>query len=385
MLNVEVKGISFANKGAELMLHAIIAQFAERGVPARFVVEPTGPYERRVTFGLWQKSRYIRKRINLLAPVSWLPRRLRHMFGIINEAELDLVLDASGFAFGDQWSALIAHDRLGSSIAKLRSRGVPVIVLPQALGPFERADSQKAFKPVLAHASKVYARDDQSFEFCKKLYSSTENLKRCPDFTNLIKGIPSADFNAEEHQLCFIPNSKMLEKRADGDSYVEFMVAAIKAAQEAAAKPFILIHEAEADRRLTRQIQAQLATPVPVLDPGHALKIKWIIGQSKAVVSSRFHGLVSALSQGVPVLATGWSHKYHELLADYGCAEQLVEINDGATAALERLQQLLNDEAFYQQLKQTIIDKGEWQRQAVREMWDEVFDLLPQQATAAGL
>ncbi|MGQ4276492.1 polysaccharide pyruvyl transferase family protein [Pseudidiomarina sp. E22-M8] len=373
MLNVEVKGISFANKGAELMLHAIIAQFAERGVEARFVVEPTGPYDRRVAFGLWQKSRYIRKRINLLTPVSWLPQRFRHMFGIINESELDLVLDASGFAFGDQWSPLIAWDRLGSTIARLRARGIPVIVLPQALGPFKQSASAKAFAPVLEHANLVYPRDDQSYEFCEKLSNDTFNLKRCPDFTNLIKGLPANEFDPEHHQVCFIPNSKMLEKRQDGDRYINFMVAAISAAQKADKKPFILIHEAAADRRLTAQIQDKLDQTVPVLDPGHALKIKWIIGQSHSVVSSRFHGLVSALSQGVPVLATGWSHKYHELLADYGCAEQLIDIADGDTDALNALQHLLTDDEQHQRLKTTIIEQGKWQRDAVTEMWNEVF------------
>ncbi|CAB0151183.1 hypothetical protein PSI9734_01596 [Pseudidiomarina piscicola] len=377
MLNVEIKGISFANKGAELMLHAIIAQFAERGIKARFVVEPTGPYDRRAAFGLWQKSRYIRKRINLLSPVSWLPRRFRYMFGILNESELDLVLDASGFAFGDQWSSLIAWDRLGSTIAQFRRRGVPVIVLPQALGPFLQSASAKAFAPVLEHANLVFARDDQSFEFCRKLNKSQNNLRRCPDFTNLIKGEVAADFDDEQHQTCFIPNSKMLEKRQDGDRYIEFMVSAIRLAQKAGAKPFILIHEAAADRRLTAQIQAKLEQPIAVLDPGHALQIKWIIGQSRCVISSRFHGLVSALSQAVPVLATGWSHKYHELLSDYGCEEQLIDIGKGHEEALMVLKRLITDVAFYQSQKDTISEKGQWQRKAVTEMWDEVFAQLP--------
>lgn len=376
MLNVEVKGISFANKGAELMLHAIIAEFEKRGVAARFVVEPTGPYERRVAFGLWQKSRYIRKRINLLAPVNWLPKRLRHMFGIISETELDLILDASGFAFGDQWSPLIAHDRLGSSIAKLTARGVPVVVMPQALGPFQKPASKKAFVPVLQHANKVYARDEQSLNFCRELLPNAENLQKCPDFTNLIKGIPAAEFNADEHQVCFIPNSKMLEKRNDGQQYIAFMVAAIEMALKEDKKPFILIHEADADRRLTATIQSQLSQQVPVLDPGHALKIKWIIGQSKLVVSSRFHGLVSALSQGVPVLATGWSHKYHELLADYGCAQQLVEVGDDLEPTLTALQRLLTDESYQTELRSIIKEQGEWQRAAVKQMWDETFALI---------
>lgn len=384
MLTVEVKGISFANKGAELMLHAIQAQFAERGVAARFVVEPHGPYQRRISYGLWQKTRYVRKRLNWLAPFQLLPNSVRSMFGMITEAEIDVVLDASGFSYGDQWNPAVARDRLGSSIAKLRKRDVPVVLLPQALGPFNKAPSKHVFKPILEQASLVFARDQHSLAYCQELLgvaadAQPANLKKCPDFTNLIKGIESDLFDAEEHQVCFIPNAQMLAKRADSGQYLDFMVAAIKATQAAQRKPFLLIHEADADRALAAQINEKLEQPVPVLDPGHALKIKWIIGQSQLVVSSRFHGLVSALSQGVPVQATGWSHKYQELLADYNCGGQLFDVNEQTADALANLAQLLQYQEAYQTLKATIEDAGQWQRKAAAEMWDQVFALLPAQ------
>ena len=38
-------------------------------------------------------------------------------------------------------------------------------------------------------------------------------------------------------------------------------------------------------------------------------------------MGSRFHALVAALSQGIPVAALGWSHKYAELLGEFGLRE----------------------------------------------------------------
>ncbi len=58
------------------------------------------------------------------------------------------------------------------------------------------------------------------------------------------------------------------------------------------------------------------------------------------VVSSRFHGCVSALSQAVPCLATGWSHKYQALFDDFGLPEGLLQPVDPDTAVL-RLESML--------------------------------------------
>lgn len=379
MLTVEVKGISFDNKGAELMLHAIQQEFANRKVNARFVVEPIGSYERRVRFELWQKTRWVRKRINWLAPLALLPKPLRHGLGLVNAKEIDVVLDASGFAYGEQWSPQVAKDRLASTISRIKKRGGKVILLPQALGPFESPRHKKYFGHILNHADKVYARDKHSYDYANGLLAPDtpdKVLDQCCDFTNLISGVVDDSYDATQHQVCFIPNSKMLEKRSDGPAYLAFMVELIEASLQKQQMPFMLIHEAEADRNLAEQIQQQLSQRIPVLDPQDALKIKWIIGQSKLVISSRFHGLVSALSQGVPVIATGWSHKYEELLADYGMAHCLFDVSKQAAEGRAQLIRIVSSNSYYREIKESITGKASRQKAEVRQMWSEVFSLI---------
>lgn len=379
MLTVEVKGISFDNKGAELMLHAIQQEFANRKVQARFVVEPIGDFERRSAFKLWQKTRLMRKRVNWLAPFALLPKRMRTILGLVNAREIDVVLDASGFSYGDQWRPLVAKHRLASTITAMKKRGTKVILMPQALGPFEAPLQKKYFGHILNNADKVFARDKHSFDYAIALLApntAPSVLEKCCDFTNLISGMADQSFDSEQHQVCFIPNSKMLEKRSDGNAYVSFMVQLIEKAIDQQAKPFFLIHEADADRRLAERIQLKLSARIPVLDPQHALKIKWIIGQSKLVISSRFHGLVSALSQGVPVIATGWSHKYEELLGDYDIAHCLFDVTEQREAGIQQLVAFLQYAEDYNQARNLIAPRAEEHKTRSKRMWDEVFRVI---------
>ncbi|RUO46641.1 hypothetical protein CWE21_10830 [Pseudidiomarina aquimaris] len=360
------------------MLHAIIEQFQQRGISARFVVEPQGAYERRAQFGLWQKTRAIRKHINYLAPLQLLPRSCRTQLGLVNDSDIDLVLDASGFSYGDQWPWRVAHDRLATSMRRYHKRRVPVVLLPQAFGPFREAKWQRQMQHILAYANLAYARDTTSFDHCTSLlnYQQEASVKRCPDFTNLLKPRPYQAYQPSANSVCVIPNSKMLQKRKDGDVYVNWLVELIHAIQNDEQPVFMLLHEQQQDQGLAATINARLSKAVAVVAPSDARQNKWLIGHSGWVISSRYHGLVSALSQGVPVTATGWSHKYEQLLSDYTCQDALVEPQQNAVAVWQRIHKTLNDATNYGELRARIVESGQWQREAVEKMWDEVFSLL---------
>ena len=79
--------------------------------------------------------------------------------------------------------------------------------------------------------------------------------------------------------------------------------------------PFVLVHES-GDKNLADRL-ASVNPNIPVIHESNPLYIKGIIGHSKFLIGSRFHSLVSGLSQGVPSLGTGWSHKYIELFDQF--------------------------------------------------------------------
>ena len=77
---------------------------------------------------------------------KYIPKRTRvhikNKWGIVFEADIDLVLDASGFAYGDQWG-VINLINTSNEILRLKNRGAKYIFLPQALGPFEKFQKNK--------------------------------------------------------------------------------------------------------------------------------------------------------------------------------------------------------------------------------------------------
>ena len=90
------------------------------------------------------------------------------------------------------------------------------------------------------------------------------------------------------------------------------------------------------DRR-PEEVNATLAAPVPLVDEPSTLAAEAVVWAADLGISSRFHGLISALA-----LACGWSHKYGELMADYGCPRHVIDPRD-ESAWRPRLDGLLRD------------------------------------------
>lgn len=365
-LNVEVKGIGFPKNGVELMLCAIQQQFELRNIPSKFCVESCGDYKLRAQHWFYQKSRVTNLSIDIVKTVSLLPKKLLDFFGIGRPKNIGLVLDVSGFSYGEQLGPDIIKYRLGSTIE------VKVVLLPQALGPFTDEPTRKVASHIFQNADFVYAREPRFYEFASTCADTTK-LGLC---SNLVVGEAYSKFNFNKHKTCFIPNSKMLEKTNKGDSYRNFMSQLINHGLNSGQKPFILIHEGQADLRLAKEILSNVEGDVDIFEPMSPLKIKWVIGQSNVVVSSHFNDLVSALGQCVPVVATGCCHKYQCLLADYDVEHSLFEVDAPLESVSSYLEQLYTEQGFYNKESSTIKASYQKLKVQVKSMWNDVFKFL---------
>jgi polysaccharide pyruvyl transferase WcaK-like protein len=109
-----------------------------------------------------------------------------------------------------------------------------------------------------------------------------------------------------------------------------------------------------------------------VIKEDNPLHIKGIISKSAAVFSSRFHGLVSCLSQAIPCLATGWTHKYEMLLNDYNYSEALLDIHCDDELLYTKVKSVLT-EPSKSMIMENLKKEGLIQKALSEEMWKQVF------------
>lgn len=329
---VEIKGVQFVNKGAELMLHAVIQKLNECDPSAEIVLAPNGnsPYKARAEVNAYQKLS-LKKRFLDLNELSYhLPTKVRkwlkNNWGIVTEADVDVVLDASGFAYGDQWPT--KHlEAVAKEVKRLAKHDKKFIFMPQALGPFTGSDKQAAVKDGFSDAALIFAREQSSFDGIKPYITDVSKLKMAPDFTNLVKGEVEEDYTKYNNTVFIIPNYNMVSERNANSSwkarYVNFLVESVENIVELGYTPILLNHEGKHDGELCEQVKATTPHSVDIIQESNPLKVKGLIGSSRGIICSRFHGCVSALTQGIPCVGTSWSHKYENLFAEYNRAQFL--------------------------------------------------------------
>lgn len=375
-MNFEIVGVWPANKGAVLMLEAIRARLLQSFPDARFAAPISWPPEERLRHGLWATPARTTAKPGLTTLLGKAPKRLRYALGYLPGEEVDVLLDASGFGYGDFWGLEKLEDRLTKRLKLWKKDGRKAILLPQALGPFANPGMAAAFRAALDNLDLAFVRDGASAEYVAAVAPNRANVHRAPDFTNLLHPELPSRLNYLRGRALLIPNEKMVTGKGDTvrANYLAFLMKTITLMRRSGRDPFILVHEGAKDRKLADELNGLLATPALIVDEPSALVTKAIVSVAELQVSSRFHGLVSGLAAAVPSLACGWSHKYRELMADYGCPDLIVDVDDQSSwcPKVELLLASAEDNAF----RATLKDRGELERAASEAMWTKVIEVI---------
>lgn len=369
---VLVVGTSTYNKGAELMHAAIQQELARAGLGRVIVPGGFGPVEDRARYAAdlyVEPDRFHRDRIGR----ALVPGRMRAALGLAWDDDFQAVIDASGFAFSDQ----LGLQRIQSAaidFARWRRQGKEIVLLPQALGPFEHPGIRAAMRSICESASLIYAREETSWGHLQGVARDGSKIRRAGDFTALVDPAPASLCEAPSGGLCVVPNKRMVTNTDGGvaQRYIDFLRRIVKQFKEDGIPVWILVHD-RGDHELAGEVATASPGGIRIWHHEDARMLKAALGRADMVLGSRFHALVSSLCQGVPSVATSWSFKYRELMSGFGVADHLINEEASVDECLQFVQDAWRGRAATSRL---IAARAADLHLSVTSMWAEVFEVL---------
>ena len=380
-MKILLSGVETHNKGAELMLYAILQEI-ERKYPDATVYIPytrckqgLGYVKTSLDFRYTPFSKFlykvraakILKKLHL--PIGWMS-----LANIVRDA--DWFIDGSGFAFSDQFNIKDERVRRWQTMLKgLRNKDCKVVFLPQAFGPVEQQNTKKILKLISNKANIIMSREQVSYDYLRDSGVVDMN-KVClyTDFTSLVEGEFPMAYNHLKKGICIIPNMRMIDKGTISyEDYICLLSEIIEVSRDANRPIYLLNHEGKKDEALSYKCQKSVGGKIEVVTGLNALEVKGLIASAYLVITSRFHGLASALNGCVPALATSWSHKYKELYNDYELRDFLLPL-DNLPSARKKVMYLLTEEKNIDIRRHLSEQKPKIQTQT-RAMWENVWNL----------
>lgn len=374
---IYIDNSGFVNKGDQLMIMSVVEQIRKFEPKAQILVRKN-VFEQNPTYCIQNKLYPLEltnsgiKRSKLY---SWMVNFLLRDEWINTPRQVDLILDCRGYHLAD-WRITNQEyvDYLAQYYSKFKKKGRKLVFLPQAFGPFNNSYSQQAVELAYKQADLIYARDRVSYNSLQSICPSTNKIGIAPDFTCLTsKETNQSIILPEKQYIIIIPNSKMIEQanEYETDNYINFLVGVSKYLDNKGEHVYLLNHEGQKDKELLDIINKSLNNRLPILTNISGMEIKSIIVGAKLLISGRFHGVVSGLTQGVPTLVTSWSHKYGELLREHGCEGNMLNVND-IFSSLKTIQEALEQPEKYSS-KEGCEDAIE---NRVKQMWKEISTFI---------
>lgn len=269
---------------------------------------------------------------SLHLPLGWV--RTRACRSILDSS---VVVDVAGISFVDgRGIPITIYNSLMTGLSLLL--GVPTVKAAQALGPFKTQPNRFLAKLVLPRLAAVCARGARTREHLDTLHLS--NVTNVADLAfsldeagSLPESVSRAIAPLGGKFIVVMPSSVVrgLFESSGGD-YVSAVAELIRGIREASGLGVVVaphsyrVGHAEGrmnDGPVCQEVAARCAADPMVVGIDEDLsagELRHLIGLGEVLVTSRFHAMISGLSTCTPTVVVGWSHKYREVLDDFGLA-----------------------------------------------------------------
>lgn len=381
-MKIVLSGVETKNKGAELMLYAILQEI-ERKHPDAIVYIPYSdirPGLSYVTtsldFRFTPSSQFIYK-THLAGVFRQLHLPLKWLYKANFVKQADYFIDASGFHFSDQKKKFTPQKvkKWEVVLKEYREQGTRIVFLPQAFGPAQKANTLNGLRILSDYASLIMPREQTSYNYLEQSGVVNMNkVKLFTDFTSLVEGVFPKGYERLKAGVCIIPNLRMVDTGTiSKDNYIGIISSIVNSCKASGHPIYLLNHEGKEDEQLIYECKERIGNSIEVVTGLNALEVKGMIASAYVVITSRFHGLASALNSCVPCLATSWSHKYSELFNDYGLSDGVLPL-DNNEKAIEKVSSFI-DNNMNAEIRQHLTAQVEMVKARTTDMWNNLWSL----------
>lgn len=257
--------------------------------------------------------------VNIGVPRTLLRERVTDRAGLRSWVRsFDYVVDMRA---GDSFADIYGLQRLFamSSMAEfVRSCGVPLVMGPQTVGPFDTPRGRAIGRWSLHRATKVMARDPLSADAARALGRPVDVLT-----TDVVFALDVPEPGPERDVLLNVSGLLWTsDSHGPASRYQELVRGVIADLQERGRTVTLLSHVLEADdaadsdvavvRALGDELGLDQVVPSDLTDVRRAMR------GARLVLGSRMHACLNALSVGTPAIPLAYSRKFAPLLSAVG-------------------------------------------------------------------
>jgi colanic acid/amylovoran biosynthesis protein len=403
------------NQGVNALHDSLLSALARRGIAKTTVFAFTPAKPKLVDkdgkrMDVRQLAAFRTKRFYRSQSFSALRAALR--FGIRTHAGAEALSDSNAvldFSAGDSFTDLYGWDRFMSvmepKLLAIQNR-IPLILLPQTIGPFRSDKAKSLATKVVKSARQVWARDDESFELLHEMLEGEDEPKQ------FRRGVDLA-FMLEPKRPKLIPEgiaSWLSGPQHAGSSMIGVNVSGLifNAPKEASEQfglqtdyrlvlidfltwllrttparillvPHVLTKSGsresdfDAATELRRMLPSDFVNRVSILSPNFgAAELKWFISKLDWFCGTRMHSTIAALGSGVPTAALAYSMKTRGVFEKCGLASEVFEMRHLSTASA--LEQLKASFLGRQNARARLVENLPSIRQQANEQMDAIVD-----------
>ena len=340
-----------ANKGAAAMVETVVAQLPSVVGPCDFSLLTTYPTDDAShvptsspvqVVGLQPlRLAVLEFPIAVLAsiarlfhlPLGWV--RARGCRAMLNS---DVVVDVAGISFADgRGLPITVYNAMMTGVPLLL--GVPTVKAAQALGSFNTQPNKFLAKLVLPRLTAICARGARTRQHLNSLsltnVTDVADLAFSLDESATLPHSVTVKLPSPADAFIVVMPSAVVRGlfEADGSNYVDAVAALIASLRLETQRPVVVVphsyRKGQGEGRMNDGPVCREVVTACSADPGvigidedlSAGELRRIVSLSEVLVTSRFHAMISGLATSTPTVVVGWSHKYKEVLDDFGLAD----------------------------------------------------------------